>query len=387
MTRPAPRPLSDKRWNEGRGAGASLPPVLAALTITAALLPAGAPAKSLHPDYQLLRGEVQQYGDWLVGCDNTASCTMLGLSRPVEAIDHDGPSVADMAIRISYSGADGTAPAVDLLPMRQVAQAAPASRRFRLSGGGRPLKPFYRYAVTRLDQPTADLVVFALEKGLKLAGFDLQGNVIVVRFPADQFRRAHRAMQSRRDSLLKQLSNQALDNLPGELPDGTAMPTPGPHIRIPARPVIVSGYVPIFTAMTCSAGTAQNLLAYRFDSGAMLWRYDCGVRTDAARSYWQMAPDSLSKAELLDLPEPRHGKVQAGAQGLENAEFDFDFGVLRAYTYHLGREDCGILRVWAHTQQGWQLLERREMSVCLGLKPKHWIRTHFTPTSGPVPDA
>jgi len=47
-----------------------------------------------------------------------------------------------------------------------------------------------------------------------------------------------------------------------------------------------------------------------------------------------------------------------------------------------GRTDCGVFRVWGYTNQGWKLLERREMPLCKGLEPHEWVRTYFAPTGG-----
>jgi hypothetical protein len=376
-TRPALRPLPNQHWNEGRGAGASLPPVLVVLMLAAMLVPSAAPAKSIHPDYLLLRGEVQQYGDWLVGCDNTASCTILGFPRPVQAIDSDAPAAADMAIRISYSGPAGTPPLVELLPIRQAEEAriavTPRPDRFKLSAGGRPAGGPFGYSAAALDQPDAGFVLHALEQGVKLTGFDPQTGKVAIRFPADHYGAALRALQSRRAGLLRQL------------PDGSTMAVPQTYTRFPAKPVIVSGFVPILFANSCQNSRTQDLRAYRFAGGAMLWSYLCDDRTDPPRSYWQMAPSSMSKAAPLDLPEPRGGRVAAGVDGLAGPVFDFDFGILRSYQFHSGRDDCGIMRAWGYTHHGWQLLERREMPICMGLQPDQWIRTHYTPSNGVSP--
>jgi hypothetical protein len=99
-----------------------------------------------------------------------------------------------------------------------------------------------------------------------------------------------------------------------------------------------------------------------------------------------MNRDPLAAGTPLDLPEPRGGPIAAGRDGLENAVFDWDFGVLRSYAYVMGHEDCGVMRAWGFTAQGWRLLERREMPLCRGLEPSDWIRTHFTPSNGAGPD-
>jgi hypothetical protein len=88
----------------------------------------------------------------------------------------------------------------------------------------------------------------------------------------------------------------------------------------------------------------------------------------------------------LRLPDPRDGEQQAGLDGLADAVFDFDFGVLRTLQPRGGRQDCGVARAWAFTGSGWLLLDRREMPLCIGLAPAHWIVTHTARSDRVPPD-
>ena len=150
---------------------------------------------------------------------------------------------------------------------------------------------------------------------------------------------------------------------------------------------MVSGFVPLPVNPACPGGVMQDMAAFRFADGAQLWRHVCAAADTAEppRTYWHMAPQPGASATLLRLPEPRDGVIAAGGEGLAEAVFDWDFGVLRAYAFHDGRSDCGIFRAWAYTDNGWQLIERREMPLCLGLEPADWIRTHTAPTTAPDP--
>lgn len=366
---------------------ATLSPALGALALVLASPVAG--AKSLHPDHQLLQGEVQRYGDWLVGCDNNAACTMIGFPQPIEAIDADGPKTPDMGVWINFSGQDSADPVIAIRPVTELGEAcAPVTHkscRFKLSANGRQSEALYGYAPTTLIEAESHFLMNALEKGLTLAGVDPATSRVAIRFPDDRFQQAYVAMQKRRSQLIRKLEDKAIDELPGELPDGSTMPVASKQRRRPAQEVMVSGFAPIFANKNCAVGIMRDMRRYIFSGGAELWSYQCDDGS-LTRSYWQMAPNASALAVPLDLPEPRDGKVAAGSDGLENAIFDWDFGILREYGYQAGRADCGTFRAWGYTDNGWQLLERREMPLCKGLEPTDWIRTHFTPTDGVGPD-
>jgi hypothetical protein len=365
---------------------ATLSPALVGLLIPAHT---SACAKSLHPDYQLLRGEVQRYGDWLVGCDNQAECELLGFPTKIIAIDGDAQKIADMSVRISFSGEAGAAPVVAIRPVTELEEACAsvthASFRFKLSANGRQSEAIYGYTSTTLIEAEAHFLLNAYEKELKVAGVDPETGRVAIRFPDDRFQQAYVAMQKRRSQLLREMEDKAIYALPGELPDGSTMPVAGKHRRRPAKEVMVSGFAPIFANKNCAVSIMRDMRRYIFSGGAELWSYGCDDGL-ANQSYWQMAPTAMALAAPLDLPEPRDGGVRAGTQGLENAIFDWDFGILRSYQYQPGRADCGTFRAWGYTDNGWQLLERREMPLCKGIQSSDWIRTHYTPTDGPGPD-
>jgi hypothetical protein len=366
---------------------ATLPTALALLALLHAT--SAAQAKSLHPDYQLMHGDVQQYGDWLVGCDNRGACEMAGFPEMLDAIDGDGPAITDMGIRIAVSGDAEARPAVEFfpidLPTRRSAMPADIALPFKLFASGKPFPRHFGYSRTTLMPEDAGWILTALTEGKTLVGVRAETGHVLTRFPQDQFNRAYQAMEARRAFLLKTISDAKIDNLPGELPDGSSMPVPGKLRRIPATEMIVSGFVPVFVGQACGAAMA-NFRGFRFANGAMLWSYSCAGGASVPRSFWEMAHADNGKVTPLDLPEPREGRVRAGVDGLESVTFDWDFGILRSFRFQNGREDCGSFHAWGYTDSGWHLIERREMPLCKGLLPNEWIRTHSTPTDGAGPD-
>ena len=390
--RGAPR-LSDggpqpARQSRGRVAASMLSSAL--VVSVASLFSANAYAKSLHPDFHLLRGEVQQYGDWLVGCDNNTECTMIGFPKPKIMRELD-VTTKDMAVQISLNGSEDAAPVVELVPFGvDIAGKATA-----YSSGPFVLNVEYEVAAISiphgfsrqtLSPMEAAAVVKHLRLDKRLEGKALSNNTIVVRFPEAEFNRAFTAMHSRHAQLLKIRAERAIDDLPGELPDGSTMPVAGKLKRIAARETIVSGFVPILAEGRCKNDFMANPRQFHFANGAILWSFECTNAAGLTRTLWDMAPSVFALSAPVDLPEPRDGKVRAGIDGLDGVAFDWDFGILRSYQYRDGREDCGTFRAWGFTASGWQLLERREMPLCKGITPDQWIRTHYMSTEGGGPD-
>lgn len=339
--------------------------------------PAPAQPKVLHPDYLLKRGEVQRYGDWLVGCDNQAACTVIGFPK-LKVPQPGEPALAEMGLRISLSGSFDPALSVAIFPLGGPPKSATfgAANPFTLSppGKGQTAPRRFGYATTALHEDEAGAALGKLVRGEPMLGYSARSGQPIVRFPGDQFARAYRAMQARREHLLKDLANRAIDRLPEK------------QHRIAAIPQIVSGYMPILAAKTCGGSITWDLRRYSFANGPELWSYACKDAEDPTRTFWQMSWQADQPTKPLSLPDPRDGAVHAGTRGLENAVFDFDFGVLREYRFKKGRQDCGIFRAWGFTQGGWRLLERREMPLCKGLSPNDWIRTHYSPADGAGPD-
>ncbi len=337
-----------------------------------------AQAKSLHPDFQLVRGEVQQYGDWLVGCDNNAECTMIGFPETLALRVPDVPE-HDMAIQISLKrSADGN-PVVELVPYSFDAGLK------ALDGKAEPFVLNVEYDVAAISPqhgltrqvllPMEALAVIRhLSQDKHLEGSHFSSGRAIVRFPESEFKRAFNAMQKRHVQLLK------------DIVGGNDIPIKSILRRIPAVPLILPGLAPIDAAENCGKSPMQAMQRYGFPDGAELWSYSCDDGSYPPRTYWEMAPEASVRTAHLRLPEPRDQVVRAGIDGLESATFDFDFGVLREYKFYKGREDCGSFRAWGFTESGWQLLERREMPLCMGLDPADWIPTYYAPTEGAGPD-
>jgi hypothetical protein len=334
-------------------------PLLSVLALAVQLPMAN--AKSLHPDYALMRGEVQIYGDWLVGCSKIPACTMIGIPNDRSRFD-PGLPLTGIGVRIVMTGPAGTAPTVDLVPLSlpQLNGKPISIPPFRLGEGQTRA---FDYAFSPLLLEEAQWLLDKLQRGDNLFGHNPRTGNAVVRFPSHEFSRAFRAMR-RHKALLADSDGKTLDDAPGALR------------RFTAEPLMVSGYAPFLSASKCGGGGMRDVRRYRFPNGEEL----IGETCENGRSFWAIAEPGQTGTSRLELPEPRDGAVRASEDGLSHAIFDFDFGVLRDYRYQPLHDDCGSMRAWGLTQFGWRLIERREMPVCAGIAPDLWIQTHFLPT-------
>ncbi len=346
-----------------RVAGLVLPP---AMLLCAPL----AEGKTLHPDHALLNGEVAQHGDWLVGCDATGQCTMLGLPPPTA---RSGPDLLGAGLRISWSYSTGLAPVIELVPL-----AANQMPLFRLA----PEAGAATYGSTEVQLAMADAerVLGFLAAGEPLAGYDASTGEVTVRFAEAGYGQAVRAVRAWQQRVASDPVLLSVHQPPMPLADGRILPANVELQRVPATELIVSGHPSIAAQQPCGGNPPQGIRRFRFATGAELWSYSCDGSDPADLTFWQLAATAEAAPQPLELPEPRDGAVRAGVVGLEGAVFDFDFGILRSYRFEPGHEDCGSFRAWGYTVLGWQLLERREMPACRGIAPDGWLRTHFLPS-------
>lgn len=339
---------------------------------SAAAFTSSAAAKTLHPDYLLLRGEVQTYEDWLAGCDNTGVCTLLGIPRP-----HPSDGILelprDMGLRITLT--QGAEAQVATLPVGPppLAQDPPLARPFRLPHGFDPLTfgPVHGYSPLVLPPQEAAAVLEILAEYQSLTGFEAQHDRAFIRFPGPGFNEAMRAVDAHR---------QRQHASPAQGVPATEVS------RLAATPLVLSGYPAPVAAADCGDQPVRAIAGWQFADGARLWRYACGEGSAPEPTFWLASPAGAAMPAPLILPDPRDGPITAGSEGLIGAVFDFDFGILRSYQTMPGHADCGTFRAWGYTPDGWQLLQRSDMPLCRGLEPEDWIITWHLPSAGLGPD-
>lgn len=326
----------------------------------ALLLASDAHAKTLHPDTRFFRGHIGEYGEWLVGCDNRANCTMVGIPPAVREGDANLAGVDNMIMRIHLAADNEGTPQVELIPAADAASGAVERGQFYLVAWGSlgRVSPYHDYARIILDQGEADMLIGQLRSDGAIYGYAAEDGAVRVRLPGPGFSRAYRVTTKHLADLRKELKTvRPVQTIPGEelmLPSVTSLYGIREGCHFP--------------------GEGVTLRRYRLNGEGELWRLQCWAAREAP-SFWYRS-DHNGVVTSLTLPDPRDGPVAAGGKGLINAEYDFDLGVLRSHSLLDGRPDCGTLRAWGYTASGWQLLERREMPSCSGLLPPDWIRTY-----------
>lgn len=292
------------------------------------------------------RAEVTRIGDWLVGCNNLGRCTAWGI--PGSATPGAGP--AWFAISITSAASMPATPEVEVVAL--------GAQRDRPSGllvgpdGVIPVAP--QGGRRQLDQEQAVIWLRRLQAGAVIAS---RGDIPQAwpSLSAEGFAAVWQVLTRPR----------------------TARPVAARPRIAQAVELIVSGHPPIaITRFSCPAGAERGALR-RFawpSHGTDLWSVTCNG-PDGPRLHWLYQPRGGPLAALR-LPD---GGGPAIEGGLADSGFEFDFGILRARIGPAGRDDCGIQRAWAFDGQGWFLLERREMPVCVGLNPPDWIATYSRP--------
>jgi hypothetical protein len=368
-----------------------------------------AEAKTLDGDYSMLCGEVHQHGDGLVGGDRNLTCAMLRSAQNYTRSVRDEGTMfwPETRVLTSDSGfpnaASAVVPVLNIYPVLE-GGADPSNNsahgsngctktphRFAFDTGGKSFDQTFEVitassiSATNLSLGEVDDVLQAYESVSILSGVDLTTGQASAHFPYAQFTSALRAKRAERVKVQQWSAAIVAGSLPIDSTHGIIAPAFGKLKRIRAKETIVSGFVPINFADRCS-DSIVHLRQFQFANAAMMWTFRCSEARDESRTLWYMASGPGVLANPLSLPEPREGFIRAGVDGLANVAFDWDFGILRSYDYRAGHEDCGTFRAWAYTNQGWHLVERREMPLCKGLAPSDWIRTYYLQTDGAASD-
>jgi hypothetical protein len=330
-------------------------------------------AKSLHRDSELLAGKVGQYGDWLAACDNQANCTLIGFPEPLRSADSEFQPAALMAMRIQIEA--NTEPelghSIEIFPMGNsiLSNAQSANRPpppYAINFGDDSRLNYRNVTRENLTPTEAKPALKSLLENERLMGHVLFNYSQHVLFPGAGFGQAYRAVLARQVSLRASIAQNEKVDSEGRLPlvIGTTRTGTVDRTAHSRRPSI-----------SCGHGRKSKITnRYTLHGGSTLWAMGCNEISLNTKTFFYYQKESPI-ARPVTLPEPRLGGMRAGRDGLSNAVFDFDFGVLRAYDFQGPNKDCGTFWVWGWTDSDWHLLERREMTVCKGLDPPDWLRT------------
>ncbi len=306
--------------------------------------------------------ELRQFSNWIVGCDNRAECTAIGMATA--SVDPVAPSVA-IRIGVDRTSLSGFSFEVIRLPADS-AELRPIVISCLPCAGG--------HGADRIDLVGRRIDVTDM-RGARWLDRIGQGQTITATWPdgvpgatidTSAFLEAWKHLAQTRGALMR---------------EALALSQPEESQRAgPAIEVMPSGSPAIEPALRrCpAAADAASFREFALPGSARLWGLTCR-KGSVATLHWFQAEGSVGEPSPLLLPDADRGHLNAGDQGFAESVFDFDFGILRARSGPAGREDCGIQRAWGWTGRTWVLLERREMPACIGLEPSDWVRTYAAP--------
>lgn len=321
-------------------------------------------------------GPYRLYEDWLVVCDNVASCVALSVvpdgSANLRIARSGGWAAApDLVADLSFVGFDGAA--VDLL-------LQPAARRPHATPGRRALTRLgmHRIAAGWFGLPdegsasflaaarSAESVQFVTPDGRVLAEVSLRGLV---------------AAMDRIDHVQTRTGTITGTYTRGEIlvPLAAIMPPPAPVVEpvsgAPDPQARALGNRAF--RMVCGTGLSRrtgDAVVWRMASGHRIVAVDCGVEGLNGGRIW-LVEDPAGKLDLARFPTPDLPTTEGMSGFLPNGWFDHVTGTLTSL--ELGRQasDCGSRLSWQWTAEGFQLAEAYRMPLCTGTAQLHWPRT------------
>ncbi len=306
--------------------------------------------------------ELRQFANWIVGCDNRAECTAIGM-----AAGSANPAAPSVAIRIGVDRTSLSGFSFEII---------------RLPADSADLRPIVISCLPCAGGPGGnriDLVGRRIDftdmRGARWLDRIGQGQAITATWPDGTpgtmidtlaFLEAWKHLARTRGALMREV-----------LAQGTAEES---RRAGPAVEVMPSGSPAIEPALRrCpAAADAASYREFALPGNARLWSLTCR-KGSVASLHWFQAEQPVGEPSPLLLPDAERGQINAGDPGFAESVFDFDFGILRARSGPADREDCGIQRAWGWNGRTWVLLERREMPACIGLASSDWVRTYAAP--------
>lgn len=362
-----PAPGAPRPRRRADAVAAVFAPVLAA--ILAAPVPASAQADRA--------GELKSFRDWMVGCDNTRSCTALGLAPA------DGAGSA--FVKIVRAAGAGAAPEVTVVVYADAAPTAPRLR-LRLTGGkgpGLPVDtvaadfddPFVRARVAGAD---ASAVIAAILPAQGLTVELLDGTTSVSSSPV--------SLSGSSASLRYMDAEQGrAGGVTALVATGTAPASAVP--KAPAAPLVAAeamstldpppkrrpAGIPAADADDCPIDPKE--MAVSLSGGRTLWG-TC-VSAGAYNFTYEFRIAGSGKPQPARFEVPGVGAALSMGEeddfaALTNPGLSDDGFVLSAFSKGRGIGDCGALAEWAFDGESFRALTYAEMGECMGVPPDDW---------------
>ena len=322
-------------------------------------------------------GELKTFRDWVIGCDNTLSCTALGLAPS------DGAGSA--FVKIARVGGPAATPEVSVVVYAETTPAAPRLR-LRLDGGKGPGLPSDvlaaefdgQFARARLTGADAAAVIAALlpAKGLTVELLDgtqsLSSSPVSLSGSSASLRYMD-AEQGRAGGVTALVATGSA--AAGKVPAAPAAPlvTAEAMSELNPRPKRRPAGIPAANAEDCPIDTTE--VAVSLPGGRTLWG-TC-ISAGAYNFTYDFWVAGNGKPQPARFEVPGAGAVMSMGEdddygALTNPGVSEDGMVLSAFAKGRGIGDCGSLGEWAFDGEGFRALTYAAMGTCMGVPPDDW---------------
>lgn len=306
------------------------------LALLACLLMVGGGVAAAPDATRSIDGQVEQFGQWAIGCSNLRVCMAVARLREYDAGEQP------VHIEITFTADKPEPHAVSI--ERDGAEI----ERLSLSAAQQLFKDL-------LKGEGAD-AVYMSRKGMR---FDV---------PRQGFDQVSRMLADWRTRPPQQ-----------RFPTEVITPLPAARIKKPVVPPSLRG----MSKRCPKAHMGSAIQAWCMIYGRTLWHADCGNEGLNSVNFWAISGPQGAPAELIEFADG-DGMAQPF-----HSWFDPRTGYLRM-THYYGHwqsfsEDCGVYRAYTLGKGGMKLVEKRSMPICgTGIGPHGWVTTyHATVLNGP----
>lgn len=322
--------------------------------------------------------ELRDFRDWLIGCDNTLSCTAIGLGPE----DGDGNAY----IKVFRAGGPAATPEVTVAVYADQGVPKNPKLRLRLTGGKGPAlpvdtvaaevaDPYVRASLSGADAsaviaallPAQGLTVELLDggKSLSTSPVSLSGSSATLRYMDAEQGRAGGVTALVATGPAKASAVPAAPAAPLV----TAVPmrelSPPPKRRPAGIPAGSTDDCPTASLqMTIALPGDRTLWGTCVNAGAYNFTYDFAI-----------AGTGKPKPARFDIPGIGAGMSMGeedDASALTNPGLSDDGAVISAFSKGRGIGDCGALGEWVFDGERFQALTYATMDQCRGVPPEDW---------------
>ena len=276
----------------------------------------------------VIDGEVAQYGQWAVGCDNLPICNATAVVGDVDTAE------GSVYLQMTFTSKINDAPTIQIMRDGKLIEALP--------------------------RPAAHDVIEDLLGGTDAVSVYVAENSERYPIPREGFAQVVKQLGIWRNRPLRR-SNAAI----------VVTPLPASRIDNPAVPTTFMN-----AAKLCpKSHMGSAMQAWKLVDQNMLWQANCGNEGLNTVNFWFVSGPQGAPSVPIGFNDG-DDEVRPFNSWFEDAT-----GYLRM-THYFGRwdsyqEDCGTYRAYAWNGDKMHLVEKRSMPTCgTGIGPKGWITTY-----------